>query len=73
MNAAEAAAETRLEPPMPTTPSRGDALLLHHVLAVGGAEQRVPARRRLADALGSELAELLVGALQERRAGSSSP
>ena len=72
MNAADAAAKPTVEPPMPASaPARGDALLLHHVLAVGGREERPPARERLAERLGSEFAELLVGALQAR--GCSSP
>jgi hypothetical protein len=57
------------------TPSRGDALLLHHCLTVA-APERPPARERLEQALGGELATLLVGALVPRvqgLRGSSSP
>ena len=56
---------------------RGDALLIHHCVAIGGTgEQRPAARVRLEQALGSEFAELLVGALVpgvQGLRGSSSP
>jgi hypothetical protein len=55
--------------------ARGDALLLHHCLGIGG-EPRPPARERLERALGDDLARLLVGALAPRvqgLRGSSSP
>jgi hypothetical protein len=57
--------------------ARGADLLIHHCVAIGGADTgRLPARARLEQALGSELATLLVGALspavQDLR-GSSSP
>jgi hypothetical protein len=48
------------------TPSRGDALLLHHCLTVA-APERAPVRERLEQALGPELSKLLVGALKPRR------
>jgi hypothetical protein len=65
---------TNLEPPK--TPARGDGLLLHHVLCVSGAEPRPPARERLEQAVGRELAGLLVTALTpsvQGLRGSSSP
>jgi hypothetical protein len=68
------AALMNLEPPR--TPARGDELLLHHVLAVSGTEPRPPARERLEQAVGSELAGLLVAALTpspQGLRGSSSP
>jgi hypothetical protein len=67
----EAAVELSLEP---RTPSRGDALLLHHCRTF--ARDRAPARERLEQALGPELSRLLVGALVPRVQGfrgSSSP
>jgi hypothetical protein len=57
------------------TPSRGEALLLHHCLSVAPSERR-PARERLEEALGHDLSKLLVGALVPRvqdLRGSSSP
>ena len=57
--------------------ARGADLLIHHCASIGGAEvSRVPARVRLEQALGSELATLLVGALLpavQGLRGSSSP
>jgi hypothetical protein len=47
----------------PQTPTRGDALLLHHLVMVDDAEPRLPARVRLEQALGGELSALLLGAL----------
>ena len=51
-------------------------LLLHHCLTLGGSDEpRLPARMRLEQALGGELAQLLVAALVpgQGRRGSSSP
>ena len=66
--------EAALDSPRHT---RGAEMLLHHCLALGrGEEARPPARVRLEQALGPELAQLLVRALapgQGRGAGSSSP
>ncbi len=44
---------------------RADAttLLLRHCLSIGSAEHRVPARQRLDEALGPELARRLVASL----------
>jgi hypothetical protein len=58
--------------------ARGDELLIHHCVAISGLGEdvRPPARARLELALGSELAELLVGALTptvQGLRGSSSP
>jgi hypothetical protein len=57
--------------------TRGDELLLHHCLTVGGSvDERVPALTRLEDELGAEMARLLVLALSpapQGRRGSSSP
>jgi hypothetical protein len=58
--------------------ARGDGLLIHHCVAIGGLDNgaRLPARARLEQALGSELAQLLVGALTpgvQGLRGSSSP
>ena len=39
------------------------ALLLRHCLSVGTAEHRIPARQRLDEALGPELARRLVASL----------
>ncbi len=39
------------------------ALLLRHCLSIGSAEHRVPARQRLDEALGPELARRLVTSL----------
>jgi hypothetical protein len=50
------------------TPSRGEALLLHHCLSVA-PEERAPVRERLEQALGGELSRLLVGALAPRVQG----
>jgi hypothetical protein len=59
------------------THPRGAELLLHHCAWIGGDDEpRVPARTRLDAALGSEFANLLVGALQpavQGLRGSSSP
>jgi hypothetical protein len=59
------------------TPARGSELLLHHCAAIGGEDApRVPAALRLREALGGELADLLVGALTpevQGLRGSSSP
>jgi hypothetical protein len=59
------------------SPARGSDLLLHHCGVVGGDDApRVPARIRLREALGGELADLLVGALTPGVQGlrvSSSP
>ena len=56
--------------------ARGDELLIHHCVAIGGTDPRPAARLRLEQALGTEFAQLLVGALtpgvQDLR-GSSSP
>lgn len=41
----------------------GTALLLRHCLSIGNAEHRVPARQRLDEALGPELARRLVTSL----------
>jgi hypothetical protein len=55
--------------------SRGAELLLHHCAAIGRLDEpRAPARSRLDQALGPELAQLLVRALVRRQVrGSSSP
>jgi hypothetical protein len=57
--------------------ARGADLLIHHCVAISGADTaREPARVRLEQALGSEFATLLVGALLpavQGRRGSSSP
>jgi hypothetical protein len=42
------------------------SLLLRHCLSLGTAEQRVPARRRLEEAIGPELARRLVESLTAR-------
>jgi len=44
----------------------GTALLLRHCLSLGTAEQRVPARRRLDEAVGPDLARRLVSSLTAR-------
>ena len=44
----------------------GTSLLLRHCLSLGTAEHRVPARRRLDEALGPELARRLVSSLTAR-------
>ena len=44
----------------------GTTLLLRHCLSLGTAEQRVPARRRLDEAVGPDLARRLVGSLTAR-------
>ena len=41
----------------------GTALLLRHCLSVGAAENRIPARERLDEAIGSEFARRLVMSL----------
>lgn len=41
----------------------GTALLLRHCLSVGTAENRIPARERLDEAIGSEFARRLVMSL----------
>jgi hypothetical protein len=53
----------------PAAKTAGDGLLLRHCLSLGTAENRVPARRRLDEAIGPELAHRLVAALmaQSRR------
>lgn len=57
--------------------TRGDELLIHHCLSIGGSDaSRLPARQRLEQAIGGELAQLLVTALvpaAQGRRGSSSP
>jgi len=57
--------------------SRGVEMLLHHCLSLGRSDEpRTPARVRLEQALGGELARLLLHALapaQRRGAASSSP
>jgi hypothetical protein len=61
---------------LPPQTRRSD-LLLYHCLTIGGPDEpRLPARTRLEQALGSELARLLVTALvttPQGRRGSSSP
>ena len=47
----------------PKRPSRGAGLLLAHCAALDLRERRAPAPERLRDALGSELATMLVHAL----------
>jgi hypothetical protein len=44
----------------------GTSLLLRHCLSLGTAEHRVPARVRLDEALGPDLARRLVGSLTAR-------
>ena len=44
----------------------GTSLLLRHCLSLGTAEHRVPARTRLDEALGPDLARRLVGSLTAR-------
>ena len=44
----------------------GTSLLLRHCLSLGTAEHRVPARRRLDDAVGPDLARRLVSSLTAR-------
>ena len=44
----------------------GTNLLLRHCLSLGTAEHRVPARTRLDEALGPDLARRLVGSLTAR-------
>jgi len=46
-----------------TRRAQGTALLLRHCLSVGTAENRVPARIRLDEAVGPELAHRLVTSL----------
>lgn len=41
-------------------------LLLRHCLSLGTAEHRVPARRRLEDAIGPDLARRLIHSLTSR-------
>lgn len=41
----------------------GTALLLRHCLSVGTAENRIPARKRLEEAIGAEFARRLVMSL----------
>ena len=56
----------------PTPPSRGRALLLEHCAAIGRLnEPRPAARDRLASAIGSELAGLLLRALARDYRGRS--
>ena len=45
---------------------RGTSLLLRHCLSLGTAEDRVPARVRLEEAIGPELARRLVASLTAR-------
>jgi hypothetical protein len=76
---ATADGDREMEAAIDTSPQRirGDELLLHHCLTVGGSvEARRPARTRLEDAVGAEMARLLVVALTpagQGRRGSSSP
>ena len=44
----------------------GTTRLLRHCLSLGTAEHRVPARRRLDEAVGPDLARRLVGSLVAR-------
>ena len=44
----------------------GTTRLLRHCLSLGTCEHRVPARRRLDEAIGPELARRLVGSLTAR-------
>ena len=48
------------------TRQAGTTRLLRHCLSLGTAEHRVPARRRLDEAIGPELARRLVGSLTAR-------
>jgi hypothetical protein len=53
---------------------RGSELLLEHCVALTRtADSRPPAFRRLEQAIGNDLARLLVGALATRRAGRAVP
>jgi hypothetical protein len=51
-----------------TLPTRrdGTTLLLRHCLSLGTAEHRVPARRRLEEALGPALTQRLIASLTAR-------
>jgi hypothetical protein len=48
------------------TQEAGTRLLLRHCVSMGTAENRVPARTRLDEALGPDLARRLVGSLTAR-------
>lgn len=50
----------------PRAQRAGTTLLLRHCLSLGTAEHRVPARRRLEEAVGPDLARRLVGSLTAR-------
>jgi hypothetical protein len=50
----------------PRAQQAGTTLLLRHCLSLGTAEQRVPARRRLDEAVGPDLARRLVNSLTAR-------
>jgi len=50
----------------PREPKAGTGLLLRHCMSLGTAEHRVPARTRLDEAIGAELAHRLVTSLTAR-------
>jgi hypothetical protein len=74
----ESSMETALNPQLRRTRTRGADLLLLHCATIGNCddEPRRPARDRLDAAVGTEFAQLLVGALTpglQALRGSSSP